>query len=363
MSNETDEALATLLAAQHAGLDGSLKGGGGGYLIHSQQLHSRQRQHNNTATVTPQQPYYPPSPQAYHQTAPLFVELLDDTEPVESTVDNLARFDLREENGIINRRRELVTHELRKRILGLECAKCKTEGCKKKLYYRPDLVKSKQKLCIGCSKCIDCGKKPGACSCTVKGNVFKPVKIKKVKWCKWFMRVLFMYCVLFGLLTYVYHLFIDNVLYSVLMSILITYSVQESNHMSVTVNGTVIPRFNLDIEDTMIAGLWVIAMVLLMLTMIKSVPFTINALYPTVMAKTREMINKRTRYEELERERLAINPTERDTTFDYYSDDDRVGMEDPETAIMNLTQEDSPASDGCCCSCSCRRMKRRLCLS
>lgn len=162
------------------------------------------------------------------------------------------------------------------------------------------------------------------------------------------MRFIWKYATVFGLVVIVYHLFFENILASILMTLLISFSMKETNY--IVINET--RSFGDNFTPTLVSGMYTIGYILFFLTLIKSIPFFGN-LFWGLWVDDRERINRRIRYDELERERTTANPTESDTSTDYFSDDGRPWMKDPDIAFMNLTQAFKRSR--------CRRISRRLC--
>jgi hypothetical protein len=167
-----------------------------------------------------------------------------------------------------------------------------------------------------------------------------------------FRRVIYQICDGYGWTSSLYHRLVEGGLNSILIAILIAYIVQASRDVEITRQPGTWP-FMVNIGETFYNTFWVILIIIIFLAIFTGIPHILN-LFVGQWGKDRERVNKRTRYNLLERIRRMKNPTEFSTAEEYMSDDERPGFTDPDIAHMNLTQPDNRSGR--------KRWCRRLCL-
>jgi hypothetical protein len=257
------------------------------------------------------------------------------------------RFDLSTEDGLIVRERELIDNERRRKLLGVVTDVC--GNCGMLLYHLP--MKGKDDgpvrlICHFCSFCITCWQPVLDCEC-------KATRQAMMKCDKRFKRVIYQVCTGYGWATATYHKVIEGGINPLLTAILIAYLVQASRDIEFSKSPDSW-AFIVNIGATFYSTFWVILFIGIFLAIFTGIPHILNLFIGSWPSKNRERVNKRTRYNYLERLRWLKNPKEFSTTEEYMSDDGRPGFTDPDIAYMNLTQPDNRSAR--------KRWCRRLCL-
>jgi hypothetical protein len=256
---------------------------------------------------------------------------------------NPDKYDLSKEDGLLNRKRDLISNQDRIDKLGLVkkvCDGCKVDDGMKACTYVRDGGK-KRVLCRICQQCTQCSEMPEECKCSDK-----PVQKRTPKL---FCRKIWRVCTCDGILIRQYY----NTKYllgAVIMSAFISLFLSIESVGVSRVSGNVTPvtttspprDLGLFALDVFLNFLFIlsIAMVLQLLLVIERCCFRCN----------RNELHRlnRLRFEYIESQVRLDDPHADSYSFDYMSDSNEEGMNDPDIAFINFTE---PIQPNTYCSC------------